>query len=298
VSAFVDGMAIASGAVVVVTGAAAIAAGVRARWRYTVGSRHALSRSLNGLAAGMPAERLESALGTCAIRRHATELKVQPYFQENAPTLRQLIFVTKHACIDAYVESELETVVAFCITVTDPRFAPDIARLTFGSLGRVRLGRTTFANSSISQTNNAGVYWWNGARDAGYAEAHYGANPGGYQHYVLAYLQTGVGNLAYDDVPSGEAGGVRCGLYAVEADQSAGDGPAADDWKWFRAKTTVNTLQVLGPEWCWTLNRPGIHGDITRLLRDPPRTALDRLRAWAESARLRRQIKRSGRTAA
>jgi hypothetical protein len=236
----------------------------------------------------MPAEHLESFLGPCAIRRQVIGLKVQPYVEGDVPSLRQLIFMTKHACIDAYVESDLATVVAFCITATDPRFAPDIARLTFGSLAGVRLGRSTFASPSIPQDNNAGVFWWNGARDAGFAEAHYGANPGGYQHYVLAYLQTGIGRLAYDEVPPTEVGGLRRGLYAVDAGDRADTGPAADDWKWFRARTTVNTLQVLGPEWRWTLERPGVHGDITRLLRDPPKAALDRLRARIDRARLRR----------
>jgi hypothetical protein len=309
-SAFVDGMAIAGGAAAVLTTAGAIAAGVRARWRGTVSSRRALRKALNGLAAGMPAERLATLLGPCTIRRKVRDLNVLPYFPDEMPELRQLIYMTKHACVDAYVEPDLDTVVAFTITATDPRFTLDIGRLTFGSVDRVHLGRSTFASAPVSHDRNDGVFWWNGARDSGYAEAHYGANPGGYQHYVLAHLQTGTGQIAYGQVLPEHLYGFRSGRYAVErvVTTSAKDDLSdseirdlvntgevfdPDAWKWFRAGTKINTLQVLGPEWRWTLTRPGVHGDVTRLLRDPPRSTLDRVRAWRRSRRASRPVRQS-----
>jgi hypothetical protein len=126
------------------------------------------------------------------------------------------------------------------------------------------------------------VFWWNGADDVGYAEAHYAGNSGGYQTYVLAYLRTGVGDLAYDEVPEQHQGGLRSGRFADAPDASEHEFDLAE-WTWFRAKTKVNTLQVIGRGWPPQsdgngLPRPGVHGDITRVLRDPPRPLLTRLR--------------------
>lgn len=266
---------------------------------------------MNQLAAGMPAENLNRLLGPCAIRRSVTDLSPLPASQRcDVPSLRQLIFMTKHACIDAYVESTLDTVVAFSITVTNPRFTPDVSRLTFGTFAKLRLGQATFAHPSIPPDRDEGAFWWNGARDVGYAEAHYGANPGGYQHYVLAHLQTGTGSLAYDEAPRNHMGGLRSGLFAIEPaleepDKQRLDGPRdfakvdvsfkPEAWKWFRAKTTINTVQVLGPGWLWTLTRPGVHGDVTRLLREPPKSTLDHFQAWRRDAAIRREIRRTER---
>jgi hypothetical protein len=294
VSSFVDGMAIASGAIVVITGAAVIVGGVRARWRTTVGSRRRLTRALNKLAAGMPAGNLEDLLGPCAIRRWAAvDVNSSAGNCQRPPgRLRQQVYLTKHAIVDAFVEPELDTVTAFGITVSDRRFMPSIDRLTFGTFAGIRLGRSSFAQLTAlrGSDQNEGVYWWHGARDAGYAEAYWGANPGGYQSYVLGWIGSGTGHLSYDQVPPLPQLGLATGKFAAppnpaETDRLAGHAPERYDpqaWKWFRASTTINTLQVLGPGWLavdsWT--RPGVDGDITRLLRDPPRTFEDRVRTW------------------
>jgi len=278
-SSFVDGMAIASGAIVVLTGVAAIIGGVRARWRTTAGSRRRLQHALNKLAAGMPAENLEGLLGPCAIRCWG------------APGLRQQIYLTKHAIVDAYIEPELNTVIAFGITVSDRRFVLEIDRLTFGTFAGIRLGRSSFAQlAAIRRSHhNDGVSWWNGARDFGYAEAYWGANPGGYQRYVFGWIRTGTGHLSFDQVPTLPTPGLATGMFAAPDNATSEIGaPAtqapevfdADAWKWFRAGTTINTLQILGPGWPDVRTRPGVHGDITRLLRDPPRTFEDRVRVW------------------
>jgi hypothetical protein len=294
-------MAIASGAIVVLTGAAAIVGGVRARWRTTVGSRRRLQRALNKLAAGMPAENLEGLLGPCAIRCWATQASRSAGDSPQPGRLRQQVYVTKHAIVDAYIEAELNTVTAFGITVSDRRFVPGVGRLTFGTFAGIRLGRSSLAQLSAvrGSDQNDGVSWWNGARDIGYAEAYWGANPGGYQRYVFGWIRTGTGRISYGQAPALPSLGLATGVFAAPEGLTdygpigAPDGQAAEFydpevWKWFRAGTTINTLQVLGPGWSGALARPGVHGDITRLLRDPPRTFEDRVRMWYRSTVNRR----------
>jgi hypothetical protein len=112
-------------------------AGVRGTWRNTTRSRRRLRRTLSKLAVGTPAESLSALLGLCSLRRPV----------DHHDNYRQQVYVTKHADVDVYIEPALDTVVAFCITVTDPRFTFDISRISFGVMNKLRLGQSTFAHA-------------------------------------------------------------------------------------------------------------------------------------------------------
>jgi hypothetical protein len=255
-----DDLAIAGSVVVILTGVAVIGAGVRSFWERTFGARRKLARGLNRLAAGIPSESLESLLGPCSLRRQL----------DGVPTFNQQIYLTKSACVDAIIETATNTVTAFAITVRDRRFRFNTKQLSFGLID-VTLGQTTFAQISGPPGHPWSVRWWDGARDAGYAEHYYLGNPGGYQNYILAHVRTGVGPLAYDQAPKEVRGGYDTGRFAG-SQPVVGEPPDGPDWSSFRSGTVVNTLQVLGPGWPPSdeLPRPGVHGDIIRVLRQHP----------------------------
>ena len=228
-AAWSDDVTLAATTVALATGVAAVWTGVKARWRKTLGSRRSLAAQLNRLAAGTSLEYLTALLGVPAMRHD----------EENGMVVH--IYSTRHAWVEVHLELRTGTVTGFAITVTDSKFHFSVETLTFGQFS-IRLGKSTFsdiANDEWGSPNS--VRWSLGARSILYAEHYYRGNPGGYQNYVFAFNQLGVGT---------------CGMDAPEPEPSYEDGkftepPTAPssrpDWSAARSKTTINTLQVLGP---------------------------------------------------
>lgn len=96
-------------------------------WLRTIGSRRDLTRRLNGLACG-------------ATYEYAIDLLGQPAFRRPLPMGEECTWRMKHGWVCGLVGER--SLLAFAITVTDPRFRFDCSILTFGHLPVV-LGLTT-----------------------------------------------------------------------------------------------------------------------------------------------------------
>ena len=251
-----------------VVGLAVAVAGIwgaaRVRWKRTLGSRRDLARRLNSLAAGVSSEYLAVLLGVPALGR------------EDADGLIAHVYATRHAWVEVLLERQSNTVSAFAITVTDRRFRFDTATLTFGQL-RAQLGKSSFAE--ITSTKGWGsepnsVRWILGARSCLYAEHYYRGNPGGYQDYVLAWNDVGVGTCGmFTALPGQVPPSYEDGRFAGDVASPS----ARPDWAAARRVTTINTLQVLGPGVPGAQQpfpRPGVHQDVIRLLRGKGATGM------------------------
>lgn len=151
---FVDWFVAVSSVVVVLTGVAAAAAWGRQRYTATIGSRKALTRRLDSLAVGTTREFVDSLFGT-ALRRSV----------QTGGT--KLTFDCGHALVAVMVD-EADSVAAFGITVTDPKFAYSIDRLVLRDNG-TELGRDRF--SELPEPAG-GAEFSVGKRDAWYCEEH------------------------------------------------------------------------------------------------------------------------------
>lgn len=151
---FVDWFVAVSSVVVVLTGVAAAAAWGRQRYTATIGSRKALTRRLDSLAVGTTREFVDSLFGT-ALRRSV----------QTGGT--KLTFDCGHALVAVMVD-EADSVAAFGITVTDPKFAYSIDSLVLRGNG-TELGRDRF--SSLPEPMG-GAEFSVGKRDAWYREKH------------------------------------------------------------------------------------------------------------------------------
>jgi hypothetical protein len=251
-AAWSDDVTLAATIVALATGVAAVWTGAKARWRKTLGSRRILAAQLNRLAAGTSLEYLTALLGVPAMRHN----------EENGLVVH--IYATRHAWIEVRLEPGTGTVIGFAITVTDRKFNFSVETLTFGQFS-IQLGKSMFSEIADDEWGSPNsVRWSLGARSILYAEHYYRGNPGGYQNYVFAFNQLGVGACGMDAAhyPSYEDGNF------TEPPTAPSSRP---DWSAARSKTTINTLQVLGPTFpaqC-RLPMPGPHPDIVRLLHTP-----------------------------
>lgn len=133
------------------------------------------------------------------------------------------------------IEIEDGAVLAFSITISNPRLHYRTKRLTFGFLN-VKLGKSKFGDRG---SDVSGERCWIGARTVGYQRHYYLGNPGGYQDYWLSHNMSGAGVFALPDAEGGmsRASGTLC----VDGSDSL---QASDPIN--ASGITVNTLTVLG----------------------------------------------------
>lgn len=198
-------------------------------WLRTIGSRRDLTRRLNGLACGATYEYVVDLLGQPAFRRPLSEVE-------------ECTWRMKHGWVCGLVRNR--SLLAFAITVTDPKFRFDCSILTFGQLPAI-LGLTTLGATPDPESAQISV----GARRFYIKQYHHFGNPGGYQRYLLAYNDLGTGDINTSA--------------ATQTPNEAAALVAA------RANTTANTLGVFPPMnndleqlWDW----PGVDTDFVRTL--------------------------------
>jgi hypothetical protein len=289
-------------AAVVAIGGGVLAAyrGLAALYARTVGSRRRLSNRLNQLAAGVTIRWVEDRLGGPAFVR-----EFRPPGIPGRLGQRELVYRAKHAWIQVLVD-EHEAVVRFSVTVTDPRFRFQISDLTLGKL-TAKLGRTSFSGTH-SQIEQQGRSLRIGAHNFEYAEAYWFGNPGNYQWYVVSHNDAGTGDFDFTVGGRGQfpfqdgilkSENMDCPEFDFQSEEAAQ----------FRAKTTINTLTVLGPwrtdfqagESVWTsLAEPrGPDSNQVRVLVPDARERRQRrrrIRYW--NRRLLRESKRQGKEGA
>lgn len=144
-------------------------------WLRTIGSRRDLTRRLNALACGATYEYVVDLLGQPAFRRPLSEME-------------ECTWRMKHGWVCGLVRNR--SLLAFAITVTDPKFRFDCSILTFGQLPAI-LGLTTLGATPDPESAQVSV----GARRFYMKQYHYFGNPGGYQRYLLAYNDLGTGDF-------------------------------------------------------------------------------------------------------
>jgi hypothetical protein len=268
-------------AAIVAIGGGALGAyrGLAALYSKTIGSRRRLSNRLNQLAAGVTLRWMEDRLGDPAFVR-----EFRPPGIKGRLGLRELVYRDRHAWIQVLVD-EHEAVARFSITVTDPRFRFPISDLTFGNM-TAKLGRTTFSGIR-SQLEQQGQSLRMGAHNFEYAEAYWFGNPGNYQWYVLSHNDAGTGNFDFtvsERVRPMFQDGV---LKSEDTDYPKYDFHSEEAAQ-FRAKTTVNTLTVLGP---WRTDAQA--GESVRMsLAEPRGPDSNQVRVLVPDSRERRQRRR------
>lgn len=223
----------------------AAAAGVY-RWslswyRRTIGSRRDISHRLNQLAAGVTIRWAEERLGAPAFVR-GVDLGATAGRQ----AVTELIYRTRHAWVQVLADRD-GAVVRFSITVTDPKFAFNTRDLTMNHLA-VKLGRDHFADIRQSFGEPRGYSLRVGAHNHEYSEAYYFGNPGNYQYYTLSYNDIGTGT--FDTTTGGGPSWCQEGVLKFNGPPRSEHpvfDPHASYAAEFRAKTTINTLTILGP---------------------------------------------------
>lgn len=207
-----------------------------------MGSRRDLSGRLTELATGVTTRWVEARLGVPVFVRSfprevtsSTELDAR----------KELIYRTRHAWVQVLVNDD-DAVVRFSITVTDPKFHFPTKDLTLGNLD-LRLGDAYF-HDIRSEISPQGRSLSIGARRFEYAEAYYFGNPGNYQHFVVSYNDAGVGT--FHTPPLDVARTFQEGALAPGNEQASGMSDTLGDAPFIldlRARTTINTLTILGP---------------------------------------------------
>jgi hypothetical protein len=253
--------------------------GLAALYGQTIGSRRRLSNRLNQLAAGVTLRWIEDRLGVPAFVR-----EFRPPGVKGRLGMRELAYRDKHAWVQVLVD-EHEAVARFSVTVTDPRFRFQVSDLTFGNL-TARLGHTTFSGSR-SQLEQQGQSLRIGAHNFEYAEAYWFGNPGNYQWYVLSHNDAGTGN--FDFTVSGRVGPIfQDGVFKSEGTDYSEYDFHSKEAAQFRAKTTINTLTVLGP---WRTDAQA--GESLRMnLAEPRGPDSNQVRVLVPDSREQRQRRR------
>jgi hypothetical protein len=128
---------------------------------------------------------------------HVRSLFGVPVLQNKAAAVTGAVdyfYLTNHAWV---VSRELHgAVIAWSVTVTDPKFKIDLQDLTFGLVGG-KLGHTTF-DQAVERPD--GQFEEQGAAAYTYAESRYFGRPSGYQSFVFSYNREGIGKCK----PSGQ----------------------------------------------------------------------------------------------
>ncbi|MBO0822737.1 MAG: hypothetical protein J2P27_02630 [Actinobacteria bacterium] len=265
---------LAAAIVAVAGGAIAVYRGAVELYRRTVGSRRALARQLYQLAAGVTIRWVEDRLGAPAFSREFAAL----------PNVRELVYHTRHAWIQVLAD-EHDAVMRFSITVIDPRFWFQVRDLTNYQLA-ARLGRTSFA-AVDAQVGPQGRSFRIGAHNYEYAEAYWFGNPGGYQWYVLSRNDaSSAGTMHW---PTGDHAllSFQEGVLLSDDEGGPSSSPQLDELSVFRARTTINTLTVLGP---WRAHGDRLLGRTS--LAEPRGPDSNQVRVLVPDARERRKRRR------
>lgn len=220
----------------------------RRLWRHGPGSRRNTTTLLRQVACGVTREHVAALFGPPLLRmRLATHDVVVRSYR------------TRHAWLTTY-DDDQDTVLAYAITVTDPNFSFESTAASAEELS-VKVGQDRFNSTMVTDDWLLSI----GARRASYTEAFYFGNPGGYQDYVLAYNDAGVGASPWPaNLPPLAAGG--------RYSSPTTDPLTAEARTAVRANLKVNAFAVLGPnapsELLKVLAPPGVDLDQVRLL--PP----------------------------
>lgn len=148
-------------------------------WRRTIGSRKVVQQQLDGIACGVTTSYLEERLGRPAFRRTMNDRV-------------ELTWRLPHAWLCGLLGDD--SLMAFAITVTDPKFHFNCRHLTFDHLA-VTLGQDSLLAVDHTPSNTTVSV---GARRVYVTDEHWFGNPGAYQTYLLAYNDQGVGDVATD----------------------------------------------------------------------------------------------------
>jgi hypothetical protein len=253
--------------------------GLAALYGRTIGSRRRLSNRLDQLAAGATTRWVEERLGGPAFVR-----EFRPQGIAGNPGPRELVYRDRHAWVQILVD-EHQAVVRFSITVTDPRFRFQINDLTVGQL-TAKLGRTSFSGAH-SQIEQQGRSLRIGAHSYEYAEAYWFGNPGNYQWYVLSHNDAGTGNFDFAVGGRGQAS-FQDGVLKSENIEFPEFDFQSSEAAQFRAKTTINTLTVLGP---WRTDSQAGES-VWMSLAEPRGPDSNQVRVLVPDARERRQRRR------
>lgn len=220
----------------------------------TVGKRRALRRAVEQLTTSIRVAYVEKLLGPSKFRRQHGNLVED-------------VFVNDYCTVQALSVAD-GTVCRIAVTVTNNRFHPEFWLGLPGSWphARVRLGRSKFSDVGLDCT----WYASRGARRFQYWEKYYLGNPGGYQTYVLAISDGGVGPIGDLELilPENtfENGSSFTDNGSVRDATRARTPPA--NWIEFRDTTVVNTFAVASDEGTATSGWIGADVDVVRLL--PP----------------------------
>jgi hypothetical protein len=225
---FVEGIKLIPPILAALIASRTIWAGTRGCYRRRWGSYQVWRKKLNLLANGATAEYVEALLGTPIFKNDEPPSIWKE--DDEKPKWVDHIFSTPHAWV---VTRRIEGVlVAWSVTITDPRFWWSFEDATFGMI-KGKLGRVTFSELLDRPT---GKYESSGARSGVYAEAAYFGSPGAYQMYIFMHNEEGIGKFT----PSGSSD-VRVGDFKGPDDRE--EHPAINDAA-TRAETTVNTIIV------------------------------------------------------
>ncbi|WP_139278423.1 ETEC_3214 domain-containing protein [Rhodococcoides fascians] len=242
-SSFVEyvsqGIAVGTGFAALLSTAWAGYLGCRRLWQRTIGRRREQQGLIETLACGSSREFVNSTLGV-------------PRFRSETAGIDRNTYSTAGAWV--VVEFESNTVIAFSVTVTNPRLYVTTDRLCFSQL-KVQLGRSTFAVAPDGCTSEK---LWTGAHRHGYLRHYYFGNPAGYQNYWLSYNMCGSGsrkNVSPDSYESGAYGDRGMRDQHIDA-------------------VSINTLTVVGPtfpnaELFFDRDVLGPENDIVRLAVSP-----------------------------
>lgn len=222
---------------------------------------------------------MDNLLGIPAFRKTIS-------FGIEAPPAIEHTYATKHAWVQVTIGAQDNVVLCFAITVTDRHFRFRTRDLTFGQLD-IRLGHDRFDALNHQPTATRLV---RAARRYHYAESHWYGNPGGYQTYVLAAIDSGIGwHRAAHAQPAGRAWATK-GFQTTSGPILPVENEVPEDLAVWRRGLRVDTLRVIGPthlsgtlvsEW------PGADLDQVRLLRPAG------LRGVVNRRRIKRRIRRS-----
>lgn len=203
--------------------------GLSAYYRRTLGSQGDLANRLNKLACGVTGQYVNDLFGA-------------PIFQRNLgpePGYIERICRTPHAWLLLWFSKD-DAVQRISITVTDPCFRYETARLTFDQL-QVTLGQCRF--SCVSR-HASGHRLKIAARRGEYAESYYFGNPGHYAFYILSYNMDGRGEFAAEVAVSEGITFWQDGDFGSMVAHASLTPSEKPNLEALRAGTTINTLTV------------------------------------------------------
>jgi hypothetical protein len=159
---------------------------LRGLFKRTWGSRRAAAKALRSLTPGNPVEYVEDMFGRHLYASKYSQPPADYELDRDEREIEQRLYSARHGWLSVHYNDG--KVVAFCFTLTDPKFKFPIDVTCRGAVGGV-LGRTTFLE--IQEEIPSRVEMFCGANISSYSEVHYFGRPGGYQYYSLSNVMHG-----------------------------------------------------------------------------------------------------------